>query len=217
MPIPAKARSDNIVESILEGWRRGTRGPLPQITPLQLLNALVLIEREGPVGRRALAHALQINDGIARGLMERLGESKIVSVTETGVQLSKPGRQSLHRFLRQLSVKKILPLQESDLIPDRSTVAVHLTGSYKPRMTGISQRDEAIKAGAEGSITIAAVSGRLVLPPDNKSLANVAPKENARLRAEFEPSNGDLIIIGFGKDESLAQAGALAAVLSLNR
>lgn len=208
-------KRDNIVESILEGWRRGTRGPLPQITALQLLCALVLIEREGPLGRRALSQALQIKDGVARGLMERLAESHIVSVTETGVQLSNSGRQSLHKFLRHLSIQRILPLPESDLIPKSRAISIHLVRAYTSGMTGIAQRDEAIKAGAEGSITVAVLGKKLVIPPDNKDLADLAPGDNTRLRNEFKPSNKDLIIIGFGKDTSRALSGALAAVLSL--
>jgi hypothetical protein len=187
------------------------------MTPLQLLNALVLIEREGPMGRRTLANALQIKDGVARGLLERLAESDLVSVTEAGVELSKRGKQSLHKFLHQLSVKRIVPLEESDLIPDKPTMNVHVTGAYRPGMTGIDQRDEAIKAGADGSITVAVLDGKLVIPPDNKNLAVLAPRENARLRNEFKPSGRDLIIIGFGKDESSALAGAMAAVLSLKQ
>jgi hypothetical protein len=213
----AKTRSHNIVDEILEGWRRGTRGPLPQIDHNQLLNALVLIEREGPLGRRALAQAIQIKDGVARGLMERLAESRIASVTENGVQLSKPGRERLHKFLRRLSIRKILPLPESDLIVDSEAMSVHLRGAYNRGMTGVPQRDEAIKAGADGSITVAVLGRKLVIPPDNKDLADLAPRENARLRSELEPSNKDLIIIGFGKDASRALAGALAAVLSLQK
>jgi hypothetical protein len=56
-----------------------------------------------------------------------------------------------------------------------------------------------------------------VIPPDNKSIAELAPKENARLRSELEPTDKDLIIIGFGKDSGRALAGALAAVLSLQK
>jgi hypothetical protein len=205
------------VESVLDGWRRGDRGPLPQLTVIQLVQALVLIERKGPLGRRALADALQIKDGVARGLMERLAESRIVSVTETGVQLSDIGKKGLHKFLRQLSVKRLLPFQESDLIPNKPTMMVHLAGAYRSGMTGIAQRDEAIKAGADGSITVAVLGGILVIPPDNKNLAILAPKENARLRNEFKLSDKDLIIIGFGNDESRALAGAMAAVLSLHQ
>lgn len=147
--------------------------------------------------------------------MERLAESKTVTVMETGVQLSQQGRQSLHRFLRQLSIKKILPLDGSDLVTNGRAMSILVTGGYRPGMTGISQRDEAIKAGAEGSITIAALGKKLVIPPDNKNLADLAPKEYDRLREAFKPSDLDLIIIGFGKDASRALSGALAAVFSL--
>jgi len=202
---------------MLEKWRRGSRGPLPQLTPLQLLNALLLIDREGPLGRRALASALQLNDGVVRGLLERLAESKMGKVTETGVQLSKIGKESLRKLLRQLSVKKIISLEQSDLVQANSAMGVHVSKAYRPGMTGIVQRDEAIKAGAEGSITVAVLGKRLAIPPDNKSIAELAPKENARLRNELEPTDRDLIIIGFGRDAGRALAGALAAVLSLQK
>lgn len=207
----------NIVEDVLEGWRRGTRGPLPQITPLQLLNALVTIDREGPIGRRALAHSLRVKDGVVRGLLERLAEGKIALATETGVQLSNNGRKNLHRFLKQLSVKNIARLGESGLIGASQGVAVHLGGAYRKGLTGVPQRDEAIKAGADGSITIAVIGRRLVIPPDNKNIADLDPKEDARLRRDFDPSDKDLIIIGFGSDLAIAQAGALAAVMSLQK
>lgn len=147
--------------------------------------------------------------------MERLAESRTVTVTETGVQLSQQGKQSLHRLLRQLSIKKIVPLDGSDLVTGSRAISVLVTGAYRPGMTGISQRDEAIKAGADGSITIATLGRKLVIPPDNKNLAELAPKENARLTDALKPSNRDLIIIGFGKDASHALSGALAAVFSL--
>ena len=190
---------------------------MPQLTTLQLLNALVVIEREGPLGRRALSHVLQIKDGIARGLTERLADSRIVSVTETGVQLTKVGRDALHKFLRQLSILKIFPLEGSDLIRDSRAMGIHVKGGYRAGMTGVIQRDEAIKAGAEGSITVAVVGRKLVIPPDNKNLADLAAKENSRLRSELELQDKDLIMVGFGKDSGVALAGALAAVLSLKR
>src|SRR5438309_248809 len=87
-----------MLEDMLDRWRRGARGPLPQLTPVQLLNALVLIDQEGPVGRRALAQALQINDGVTRGLLERLAEQGLVEVSEgTGVRLSRQGRETRSR------------------------------------------------------------------------------------------------------------------------
>src|SRR5438093_25213 len=53
--------SNLMLEEMLDKWRRGARGPLPQLTTVQLLNALVVIDEQGPVARRALARALRIH------------------------------------------------------------------------------------------------------------------------------------------------------------
>ncbi len=204
-----------MLEEMLENWRRGHRGPLPHLTTLQLLNALLLIDKEGPLGRRALSQALQINDGTARGLLQRLGEQGIVEVNEAGVKLSHPGKARLRGLLNQMSIKKILPLETSDLIPGKSSTAIHLAEKYSPHLTGIPQRDEAIKAGAQGSITIAVQKGRLIIPPDNREIANLSPKENNRLRDIFNPAENDVIIIGFADNPQRSLAGALAAALSI--
>ncbi len=204
-----------MIEEMLDKWRRGSRGPLPHLTPLQLLNSLLLIEHEGPLGRRALAQALHINDGIARGLLERLAEQGVVTVEDTGATLTPQGKSRLQQVLWSISVKKILALDSTDLVPGRLAVGIHISRRYQNGMTGIPQRDEAVKAGADGSITMTVKDGKLVVPPDNKDTAILFPKEYSRLRNLFKPSEGDLIIIGFAEDKSRAMSGALAAVLSL--
>ena len=207
-----------MLEEMLEKWRRGSRGPLPQLTPVQLLNALVLIDQEGPVGRRALAQALQINDGVTRGLLERLAEQGLVEVSEgTGVRLSSQGGETLQRYLKQIAVRKIKTLDKTELVPGKISVGVHLAKRYKPGITGVLQRDDAIKGCAEGTLTIAVVKGKLSIPPDNKKVAELSPREDARIRELFHPSENDLVIIGFGKDANRALSGALAAVLSLEK
>lgn len=204
-----------ILEEMLGSWRRGQRGPLPQLTTLQLLNALIVIERRGPIGRRALAQALRINDGTARGLLERLGERGIVRVDETGVTLSQKGKTSVYGLLKQMSIMKIQPLQESDLASGKYATGVHFKEKYDQGMTGIAQRDEAIKSGAQGSITIAVWGGRLVIPPDNRDLRDISIKDDARLRDIFELEDNDLVVIGFADSPDRALSGALAAALTL--
>jgi len=211
-------QSDLMLGEMLDKWRRGARGPLPQLTPVQLLNALVLIDQEGPVGRRALAHALQVNDGVTRGLLERLAEQGLVEVGEgTGVKLSRQGRETLQRYLKQIAVRRIRKLDETELVPGKVSVGIHLAKRYRPGITGVLQRDEAIKVGAEGTLTIGVVNGKLSIPPDNKKVAELSPREDARIRELFHPSENDLVIIGFGKNANRALSGALAAVLSLEK
>jgi hypothetical protein len=211
-------QSDFMLEEMLDKWRRGARGPLPQLTPVQLLSALVLIDQEGPVGRRALAQALQINDGVTRGLLERLAEQGLAEVSEgTGVKLSRQGRETLQKYLKQIAVRKIKTLDETELVPGKVSVGIHLAKRYKPGITGVLQRDEAIKVGAEGTLTIAVVNGKLSIPPDNKKVADLSPREDVRIRELFRLAENDLVIIGFGKDANRALSGALAAVLSLEK
>ncbi len=216
MGVPTKA-SWQMLEEMLDKWRRGPRGPLPQLTTLQLLSSLLLIDREGPVGRRTLSQLLSIKNGVARGLAERLSEQGIVEVTETGVRLSKEGKNRLRGVLRQMSIQKISNLDKTEMVPGRAAVSVHLSNQYQPRMTGIQQRDEAVKAGADGCITLAVKNGKLIVPPDEKDAADLYPKENSRLRNLFKLSDNDLVIIGFGDNQQRAMAGALAAVLSLSK
>ncbi len=205
-----------LIEEILEKWRRGARGPLPQLTHLKVLEAVLIIDQEGPVGRRLLAQALGINDGVARGLLERLSHDGLVSVDETGASLSRKGKIRLADLLFDLSVKKIQPLDLFELVPSRAAVAVHLVNAYRPGITGILQRDEAVRAGAEGSITFEVRQGRLIIPPDGKDAAELSPGDDSRLRRTFSPLENDMIVIGFAKDRYRALAGSLAAILSLS-
>jgi len=203
---------------MLDKWRRGARGPLPHISQVHLLNALVLIDQRGPIGRRALSQALRLNDGVTRGLLERLAEQELVDVTEgTGVNLSKSGRETLKKNLKQIGVKRIETLNETALVPGKITVGIHLSKRFSHGITGVSQRDEAIKAGAEGALTISFSKGNLVIPPDNKKVVDLSSREDSRIRDIFDPEENDLVIIGFGKDADLALSGALAAVLSLEK
>ncbi len=205
-----------LIDEILEKWRRGARGPLPQLTPLKVMEAVLVIDQEGPVGRRMLAQALGINDGVARGLLERLSDEGLVSVGETGASLSRKGKTRLSDLLRDISVRKIQPLDRVELVPGRVAVAIHLANAFRPGITGILQRDEAVRAGAEGSITFGVKEGKLIVPPDGKDAAELSPGDDSRLRQTFSLSENDMIVIGFAKDRYRALAGSLAAVFSLS-
>jgi hypothetical protein len=205
-----------MLEDVLEKWRRGQTGPLPHLTSLQLLHALIFIDEKAPVGRRILAQELELSDGTVRGLLERLGEQGLTQANSSGTALTKLGKARLKKLLTKISVRKIRFLKECELVPGKSASAIHLFGKYSPGMTGVPQRDEAIKSGAQGSITIGVREGRLVLPPDGRDAAEISPKEDRRLREVFDPSENDLIVIGFAVNRARSLSGALAAALTIS-
>jgi len=204
-----------MLEDVLEKWRRGQTGPLPHLTSLQLLHALMLIHERAPVGRRILAQELEISDGTVRGLLERLAEHGIIQVNKSGAVLTGQGKSRLRKHLSELNIMKVEYLDACELVPGKSVTAIQLTGKYRPGMTGVPQRDEAVRSGAQGSVTIGFRSGRLVLPPDNREAAEVSPKEDKRLREIFDLSENDLIVIGFAGNRPRSLSGALAAVLTI--
>ena len=210
----ALSKSD-FLDEILVSWRRGTRGPLPQLSSLQILTALVLIRNSGPIGRRALAQTLRIKDGVARGLLERLVERRIATIVEGGVSLSDTGLKKVDQELARLGIAKIREFDETDLVPGKKSVVVHVMHRYNEGMNGISERDEAVRAGADGTIIIAMLNGKLVIPPDNKDTRDMSRDEDSRLRAVFRPSEKDLLVMGFADNNGSSLAGALAAVVRL--
>lgn len=206
-----------LLTDILGGWRHGARGPLPQITGLQVLAALILIRDGGPLGRRALSQALQIKSGVARGLLERLAEHDIVVINDDGASISKTGSKTLDNELETLGIRKIQDLHDMGLVPGKKGTAIHIAGCYREGLNGISERDEAVRAGADGTIIIVMLDGKLVIPPDNKDVRDMSVSEDSRFRQLFHPSEKDLIVVGFSDNTGPALAGALAAAASIAR
>ena len=204
-----------MLEDVLEKWRRGQTGPLPHLTSRQLLQALILIHEKAPVGRRILAQELEISDGTVRGLQERLAEQGIIRVNKSGAVLTGQGTSRLRKHLSELNIIRMQFLDGCELVPGKSATAIQLTGKYRPGMTGVPQRDEAVRSGAQGSIIIGFRGGRLVFPPDNREASEISPWEDKRLRDIFDLSENDLIVIGFASNKPRSLSGALAAVLTI--
>jgi DNA-binding transcriptional regulator LsrR (DeoR family) len=176
---------------------------------------LLLIDQRAPIGRRTLSEELEIKDGIIRGLLERLAEQDVVKVTPYGVQLSKTGKEKLKAVLRDLSMKKMVQFENLQLAPGHKAVAAQISDAYCQTLTGVIQRDESIKAGANGAITITANQGKLRIPPDNKKVESLAPEDNRKLSESFVPRQNDVILIGFAETYGRALAGTVAAIFSL--
>ena len=121
----------------------------------------------------------------------------------------------MRSLLNQMAIKEIEPFDGSDLVPGKSATAIHLAGKYRRGMSGIPERDEAVKSGAQGLITIALHERKLVIPPDNRDIRELSPKEDTRLRRLFDLVENDLVVIGFALDARRALAGALAAAISM--
>jgi hypothetical protein len=80
--------------------------------------------------------------------------------------------------------------------------------------SGMEQRDQAIKAGADGATTVVVNGDRLTVPVDF-DLDKGRPETAWALRRLFDLSDGDVIIIGTSVSLQRAEEGAMAAAFEL--
>jgi DNA-binding transcriptional regulator LsrR (DeoR family) len=160
-------------------------------------------------GRKSLANSIGIGEGSIRTILEFLRDKGFIEVRQTGIQITKSGSYFLEGI--PLNVER-LPSTDMSLSDDN--VAVQVKGSANMVVSGIQQRDSAIKAGADGATTIVIKEGNLIIPPDY-SLDLEQPVDAKVLRNLFDLKDGDVIIIGTAKDFDDAENGAVAAALDI--
>lgn len=183
-------------------------GPLPRFAESQVRKALEIIAERGRIGRKQLARELGIGEGSVRTILRRLEMRGLITSSRGGHSITAKGRRELGR------TSGYVRLDAGDLTVGEVDVATIVRGAAAMVRKGIEQRDEAIKAGADGATVLVFKEGKLQFP--NGFLE--VPSEVGKILVEiFKPREGDVIIIGTGKDELKAEAGARAAARTLVR
>ncbi|KXB02841.1 hypothetical protein AKJ43_00235 [candidate division MSBL1 archaeon SCGC-AAA261D19] len=183
-------------------------GPQPRFSEIHEYIALELIREYESLGRKQLSDKLGVGEGSGRTILKRLKEKKLVTSTPQGHVLTQKGRRKLKR-----REKKFVQLPASNMTVGNVDIATIVEGGAKKVRDGIKQRDEAIKAGAEGA-TILVIKGSELQLADQS--AEVSKKVAAKIKDYFHPQEGDAIVIGTGKNREEAERGALVAAKSLS-
>ena len=186
-------------------------GPLPSFSRIHVLMVLDVLYRSGPMGRASLARAVGLGEGAIRTVLSRLSEAGLVEVSRRGCELTEEGR-SLWSAIRS----KLLRLGEVRNAPvEGESLAYVVRGaSHKVRL-GVEQRDEAIRAGARGAITLVFKGGKLVMPGISDDVEADYPEFSEEITALAELGEGDVVVVAFADDLKKAEYGALAAALTL--
>jgi len=182
-------------------------GPIPKFSDYHVWKCLMIIGKEGPVGRKSLAARLGIGEGSVRTILNHLAEEALIDVGRSGASLTKKGRYVLQNVL--IEVEEI---EDLGITISRHNCAVRVPNSAHRITYGCEQRDVAIKTGAKGATTLYAHEGRIYFPGDTKP---VFPDVEAGLRRHFKIKDGDVIIIGTAESSEKAEEGAVTAALDL--
>lgn len=183
-----------------------SKGPLPRFAKVHFQEALELIAKHGRVGRKDLADKLRIGEGSMRTVLNQLKRQGLITSSRVGHSLTDKGRRALGQPFEFVQV------DVGGLVVGKVSVATIVRGAATRVKRGIEQRDEAIKAGAQGATVLIFDKGRLKFPDDFLKIENET--SNMLVKA-LSPRDGDVIVIGTGEDAIKAERGALAAVKSL--
>jgi hypothetical protein len=184
-----------------------TGGPTPKFSLYHIWKAYQVIETQGPVGRKALAEALQIGEGSTRTILDKMIREGSVENTRRGAVLTERGRKRL-----ETSGVETQPIELDGVTLGKQNCAVLIKGMADRIKLGCEQRDEAVRAGATGATTLVVRDGKVVFPGDD----NFPDQERVTpLKKSFELEDGDVIIIGSAFSYEVAEKGAVSAALAI--
>jgi hypothetical protein len=202
-----------VLESLRQVLAAEYRGPRAVFTQVDVLKALISIGESGTVGRGRLGTLTGLGQGEVRTLIKRLKDNQLIVIEANGCRLSKKGEKEYEKVRSLLSWSS--RVEAASLGLGGRCWAVVVRGAAGRVRYGIEQRDEAIKAGANGAFTAAFLSSRFTIPGEGTDCERDGPREPWITIRRAGPRDGDAVIVTGSGSEPEAENGALAAFLTL--
>ncbi len=182
-------------------------GPSPKFTPYHVWKTFRLIDTQGPISRKKLAESLGIGEGSVRTILNKMTQEELISNSRDGAILTERGKRRLLSMGIEIS-----PVDLPRTLGGKYACAVLVREAGKLVDNGREQRDDAVRAGAEGAVTVVMKSNELVFPADSFRLDKA---ESDLLTKVFMIKDGDVVVMGFGPTYRDAEKGAVSAALTL--
>jgi predicted transcriptional regulator len=177
-----------------------------------MLHAIELIA-EKKLGRGKLAESLSVGEGATRTIVDRLKEAGLIETSKTGCALTDKGVKFWKKY-KSIFEKKV-EIGKNELALSDCNFAIHVKNCGSKIISGVEQRDAAVKAGAKGATTIVFANGKLKIPSVSNNAKSSFPKAATQILKLFRLEENDVIIIVSAEDLRKANYGALAAAWTL--
>jgi len=175
-----------------------------------------LLKTEGEIGRYRLAKMIGVSQGVARGVLARMKRRRLILVRRrAGARASQKGIHELATLMKHHSLKLVKRYDHELLGLGPECVIFQAVGRSHRLGQGIEQRDAAIKAGATGAVTIIFDGKTLKFPGVAEPVSKRSPTTFRQLKAQLEPTSGDVILVAFGQTWWEAARGGFAAIKTL--
>jgi len=178
---------------------------------VQILAILYLLSEYGRLGRYQISKTLKLGEGVVRRILKYLKDEGLIVSSKGGSSLTLKGKRFLRKLFDKFNIKKMREVNVTKVVgSDYLGVGI----CCKALLGDILRiRDEAVRGGAEGALILKFEGGRLVMPYMDSEAVPVLQDFIESITKIFEPSEGDIVIIGFNKDLGRALVGAIRAAL----
>lgn len=140
-----------MIEKIAKELSTPKRGLSPNYSEFHVIMVFFILG-EGPMGKKALAERLDVGEGTARTLIEKLQSRGLVRASPIGCYLTEKGSKMLAEFKKRVSYQ---PKTETGMITlGKANSAVLIRDAADVVKSGMEQRDAAISAGTMGASTL---------------------------------------------------------------
>ncbi len=187
-------------------------GPSPTFSLIHMLRALELIA-ETTVGRSRLAEELEVGEGTARTIVNRLKDAGLITTSRKGCTLTDKGLELWNCYKAVFPMK--VKIGKNELTVGEYNYAILVKDCGHKVTSGMKQRDAAVMMGAGGATTMTFKQGRLVIPSVSSHLARDFPNAANQIIKLLQPEENDVVVIGSANSSGRAEFGALAAAWTL--
>jgi len=183
-----------------------------------IIMALLRLQNEPYLGRYILQEMLDLTEASVRSLLKLLKRHELIQVNprRKGHSLSSSGDIFVQGITDTIISLRGLHLPM--LVPDGKISAGFIVKAASFLVTsGIEQRDDAIRRGALGAITLIVDGSKIRFPSAESDMTNSAKSDLEELQEVVNDytEHGDVIVLGWGNTHVEAEVGALGAAIKL--
>jgi len=190
---------------------KGLRGVMSiKDNPREMLSILFVLKVYGRLGRYTVSRLTGLSEGKVRRILKDLAGRGYVDVSKGGSKLTENGLSFYLNYLNNLGLKEICLIR----VKDKVGVCVHLKPKNK-KFGVLELRDEVVRGGAEGALILEVEKGELMLHPVGR-MRDHLPEVASHLSKSLELRDGDLIIVGFGRELKGALKGAISTATKIS-
>jgi predicted transcriptional regulator len=200
-----------VLEVIRRASGQGQPGPPPGFSHFHVVRAIYLIADSPGIGRKRLAEALGLGEGVTRTLLSRLKAEGLIETDKAGCFLTGTAKALYSELITKIGRPRVLDIRNTWPYP--FSVGIVVRGAADLVRRGLEQRDAAIRAGAKGAMTLVYHSDRLLMPGISDVTAE-HPDFASKILEEMKPEEGDAIIVSGAENLHDAENGAVAAALA---